>query len=464
MRPVFAPHAGNGAGGAGGAQHVWGCEVVGVAHGGSGTDGAEGAARVDGADGAGRGRVRLWTRRFTVLVLATLGVCLVTNIYNLGMTYYADLLQGDIAYAGVSAGVFSLASLVAKPLAGGLSNRFDRVRLALGASFFIAAVSLAHGLVSTIGELAVVRALHGAAFALFATAAGAEVNATLPRERLSEGLGFYSVASALAPAIGPTMFLAMVEEGDLASFGGVFALSAGISVVAAALLLFGLRARSAAPSASEGAKHPPEGAGRVRGAGGAGRGKGGGWPLPACSRETPGMLLPAALLCLCAFAYAPVNFFLPEYAFHADLGNVGPFYLVFAACSVASRFLVGKRADAKGPQRYVTAGMVLVALSYAAIPLCPSVAALTVLAAPLGVGMGVVSPLLNVYIVRFCPPGRPGSASAAYYAAYDVGYVAGSFLTGLVIASWGYTVLFWGAACVVACALVAFLARLARVG
>ena len=139
---------------------MWGCEVVGVAHGGSGTDGAEGAARVDGADGAGRGRVRLWTRRFTVLVLATLGVCLVTNIYNLGMTYYADLLQGDIAYAGVSAGVFSLASLVAKPLAGGLSNRFDRVRLALGASFFIAAVSLAHGLVSTIGELAVVRALH----------------------------------------------------------------------------------------------------------------------------------------------------------------------------------------------------------------------------------------------------------------------------------------------------------------
>ena len=48
MRPVFAPHAGNGAGGAGGAQHVRGCEVVGVAHGGSGTGGAEGAARVDG--------------------------------------------------------------------------------------------------------------------------------------------------------------------------------------------------------------------------------------------------------------------------------------------------------------------------------------------------------------------------------------------------------------------------------
>ncbi len=116
-----------------------------MAHGGSGTDGAEGAG------GAGRGRARLWTRRFTVLVLATLGVCLVTNIYNLGMTYYADLLQGDIAYAGVSAGVFSLASLAAKPLAGSLSNRFDRVRLALGASLFIAVASLAHGLVSTIG-------------------------------------------------------------------------------------------------------------------------------------------------------------------------------------------------------------------------------------------------------------------------------------------------------------------------
>ena len=64
---------------------------------------------------------RLWSRPYVVLLLAIFGVSLVTSMFNLGMTYYADLINGGIELAGVSAGVFSLASMASKPLAAAVS-------------------------------------------------------------------------------------------------------------------------------------------------------------------------------------------------------------------------------------------------------------------------------------------------------------------------------------------------------
>lgn len=404
--------------------------------------------------------VKLWTRRFTVAVFATIGVCLVTNMYNLGMTYYADLLQGNIAYAGVSAGVFSFASLVARPLAGRLSNRFDRGMLSVVSTVLVGVLSYLHGFTETIGQLAVIRALHGLAFAVFSTAMMAEVNATLPRERLSEGLGFYSVSSALVPAVGPSLFLAIIDEGDISSFDEMFALSTVICMVVAAVTAVGLpislskRARRR-KEAERGAAASSESVNSVQ--------KRADLPKTFLGFE-PATLLPAAILCLFTFVYAPVNFFLPEYAFYADIGDVGLFYLFFAIASLVCRFTVGKYADKNGPDGFLVVGMLLCAVSYAAIPFCPTFEALCAVAIPLGAGMGIVAPLLNYYIVCRCSIERPGSASAAYYAAYDIGYTVGAFLTGIVISTLGYTVLYVASGALALAGVVAFKLLLAGKG
>ena len=67
-----------------------------------------------------------------------------------------------------------------------------------------------------------------------------------------------------------------------------------------------------------------------------------------------------------------------------------------------------------------------------------------------------MAPLLNYYIVCRCSVERPGSASAAYYAAYDIGYTVGAFLTGIVISTLGYTVLYVAAGVLAVVGTVAF--------
>ncbi|MCI2241675.1 MFS transporter [Adlercreutzia faecimuris] len=413
---------------------------------------------------------RLWSRPYVVLLLAIFGVSLVTSMFNLGMTYYADLINGGIALAGVSAGVFSLASMASKPLAAAVSNRFDDGRVMVVCALLIAAAASLHHLAETIPALAVARAVHGVLFGVFSTAAGAGINQVLPRSRLAEGLGFFAVVSMLVPAVGPTLFLLIVTEGDLASFNGLFVLAAALCAGAAAVTFLGvpcfgprnvLARHGRGGRAGEGAAGP-DGA-EAPAAAGAPGGEARALPRTFLGLE-PRTLLPAGLLCLFCVAFSSVNFYLPLLAFERDLGDVGPVYAVFAAMTLGCRFLVGRRADEHGPDRYLTAGMACLALSYAAIPLCPTAAALYVVAVPLGLGMGTVAPFLNAYIVRRCSPERPGSASAAYYLAYDVGYSTGSFACGAIIAAAGWDVLFAGCAALCLVGLVLFRLTLARPG
>ncbi len=383
---------------------------------------------------------KLWSKKLVALILATTLVCLMVNMYNLGMTYYADLLKGDIAYAGISCGVFSLFALLSRPFAGNLSNRFDRRKVILVSTALIAAVTLLHGSVQSILALAFVRAVHGSLFSVFSTCSGAEVNAVLPRSRLSEGLGVYSISTAIVPAIGPSIFLAIVREGDIGSFEPLFFLATllcltGLLVV---FLLWPKEGRQTCPLSGsigeegscfldEGMEDCPDGESPSP-------------PLPnmVLGLEVP-TLLPAAFLCLFAFAFSSVNFFLPEYAFAKGFGSMGLFYFIFAFVSVIIRPFVGKITDKRGPSAFLLAGMCCLCICYALIPLCPSEAELLILAVPFGLGMGSVAPLLNYCIVECCSVERPGCASAAFYAAYDTGYTLGSPAVGLMIAFMGFT-------------------------
>lgn len=408
-------------------------------------------------------RDRIWTRSYTFILVSVFGISLVTNMFNLGMTYYADLVHGGIELAGVSAGAFSMAGLASRPVAAWISNRFNCGKVMTLASLSIAVAAYAHCYASTIPLLAVFRVIHGFLFGIFSTAAGAATNTVLPRSRLSEGLGFYSVVSMLVPAVGPAIFLMIIEEGDLASFGGLFSLSFGVCIATAAVAFFGIPAIGAAGPLSKEKlflrEDGPSGNREVdRGVGGgavADRASGGQLPKTYLGFE-PRTLLPASLLCLFCMAYSSVNFYLPELAFEKDLGDISAVYLVFAGMSILCRFVVGGKAKGRVLDRYLYIGMVCLALSYAVVPLCPNAWCLCLVAVPLGVGMGLVAPFLNCYIVGRCSRQRPGSASAAYYAAYDVGYSIGAFAAGAIIAGVGYTVLYGLATAVCVVGLVLF--------
>ena len=423
-------------------------------------------------EGAAQAPGRLWSRPYVVLLLAIFGVSLVTSMFNLGMTWYADLLNGGMELAGVSAGVFSLASMLSRPLAARVSNRFDNGRVMVVAALLIAVATGLHRSVADIPALAAARAVHGVLFGVYSTAAGAGINRVLPRSRLSEGLGFFAVVSMLVPAVGPALFLALVSGDDLASFGGLFSCATALCAASAALVAWGVPIFG--PPHALARRRGPVGGGRdaggPAGVGDAARGEGaapagaarGPKPLPRTWLGLePRTLLPAGLLCLFCTAFSSVNFYLPLFAHDAGLGDVGPVYVVFAAMTLACRLLVGRRSDEHGPDRYLTAGMACLILSYAAIPLCPAAWCLYLVAVPLGAGMGLVAPFLNYYIVRRCSPERPGSASAAYYLAYDVGYTVGSFACGAVIAAVGYGPLYLACAALCAGGLALFRLTLA---
>ncbi len=106
---------------------------------------------------------------------------------------------------GFIAGALSLSSLVCRPIAGNLSDRTSKRRLAiLGASLFLIA-NLWYYFVPNTGWLLCARILNGIGFACISVCMSTWLSMLLPISRMGAGMGLYGTMNALAQAVGPDL-------------------------------------------------------------------------------------------------------------------------------------------------------------------------------------------------------------------------------------------------------------------
>lgn len=346
------------------------------------------------------------------------------------MPLYVRDLGGKETLIGLVTGIFTLAALIARPLAGIALDRMGRrVIFLVGLAIFILSV-LAYRWFPLIGVLLVFRLIHGWGWGFCSTASNTIASDYIPKAHFGEGMGFFSLASSLAMALAPGFGLLWVNR---FGFSNLFYLSAGM-VTLVFILGFFLHYR---PIQLE--SNPKE--------------KG------AIYERTA---IPAAVVMFfVCITYGAVTSFLALYAQERGIANIGLFFTVYAVSLLISRPGFGRVYDQWGPRFALIPGLILIFLSMIVLAFAVGLPWFLTAAFIYGIGIGAAQTSLQTMAVAAVLPQRRGSANATFFTGFDSGIGVGAMILGSVAAKVGYSQMYlWSSfAVVVAFVLYIFLAK-----
>jgi len=371
---------------------------------------------------------RLWTKPYILLTLAML--FLFTGFYVLLPTlpHYVKELGGSETDVGLAAGVFTLAAVLFRPLAGAWADRYGRLPVALlGLIGFVVSMAL-YDIVKGIAALMALRFIHGVFWSLSTTAIGTLVTDVVPSSRRGEGMGWFGLAITLAMAIGPMAGTRIWEQ---FSFRHLFLAAAVLSVVP---LLLTLVAR--VPFRRKEEKE------RLR-------------------LFDQSLLSVTAVIFLMTVSYGGVTTFVPLFAPQVG-ADPGMFFLVYAVALTAVRPVAGRLADRLGEGAVIVPALAVTVAGLFVLYLAGGEAGVLVSAALYGFGFGAAQPALQAAALRIARPDRRGLATASFMIAFDLGIGIGSILLGWVSQFAGYPAVFASGGGFVAAALLVFAAWVRR--
>lgn len=392
---------------------------------------------------------KLWSRDYIIVMITCFGISATNYFFVSTLPIYAQNITGTTFFAGLMTAVFTFAALVTRPFTGILADKVGRVKLLVFGAALCASASVLYRYSTAIAVLILVRVLNGVGFSIHTTCGGAAAADITPKSRLSEGLGIFGLYGTVAAALAPAIALGIVGTGENERFPPLFALSAAIAFVCVILNMMIRYERGRPKPAHKGKPAAEEAA------------DSGGAPLPRLYLGfEKGVFIPAAVLIFIFIAISATNSFLTLFSRRMNLGDVGLFYTIGAAGMLSSRLFLGKIADRRGPDTVVIPALSALIPCLALIPFVRSRFYLFLLAFPIGIAQGAACPAINSMMFRRCSPKRRGSASAAFFAAIDIGYCVGSFLFGIVEEKLGFSFVWWGAALSVLAGLVIYIAFL----
>jgi MFS family permease len=322
---------------------------------------------------------------------------------------------------GLILGAFGVASLVGRPLAGVAADRFgSRMVMLAGASALLVGVA---GVNATTNPalLFVLRLLQAAGYVAFTTASNALVVALAsPAERKSL-LTRFGAAANVAMTLTPATINALLPWLTL---NGALWVAVFFALVSGGLaLLVGSPAPVGAPVAP-----------RLR--------------IPRSA------LLPMLLAAVAGLGFGAFFQFLPLLTERQAGMASGPFFAVYGASIVLTRFVSARWMD-RGDERVILRmGYALLALGLLLFAGSQQWLLLALAAFCVAAGSGLMTGLLMNLHIEALPLTARGNAVALYYLGFDLGIGGGAWLLAPVLQTWGIGALFACAALIAGTGIV----------
>ena len=374
---------------------------------------------------------KLWTRDFVLLSLSSFFMYLVFYCIMVVVVIYAlQQFQATPAEAGMAAGDFLLAALLARLWAGHSIERVGIRRMMLGGLLLYGLVQGLYGIASNVELFMFVRFLHGLTFGLCATAVPTLAAHLVPKARQSEGMGYFFLSTTLASAAGPFIGMYIYQNHG-------FSLLLGGSCLMAVLAL-GLAACIRVPAASLAAVAAE--------------------PSPAKGIQGYFELkvLPISLISFVIyFCYSSLLSFFSAYAAEARMMEAGQyFFLLYSLAILLSRPQVGKLADRKGISYVMYPSFLSFALGLLLLSVMHTAALMFIAAALCGFGFGTFAAMGQVIAIQKVPKARFGIALSTILSISEMGTGIGPFFIGSVVSLLGFPGLYFSVAIlVVGCGL-----------
>ena len=393
---------------------------------------------------------KLFSKDYLLIIGAATSTSFMNYIFGASVALHVMAIGGLQIHTGILITVYSIASLAMRPVAGILSDKIGRVKLLIASAFVCALCCFLYGNAGVILALIVIRGFNGLGFGMHSTCAGAVAADVLPKSRMTEGLGLYGVGSTLAQALAPMIALAIIGDAALGNFRQLFYFSAvlcALGGVADCCITYERKRKKAAQAgaACETYKGPTDDTTPKE-------------PLPkAIFGFEYVVFAPMVVIVFLFMSMSSLVLFLTPFARDLGIENPGVYYLVSSCGIMLSRVFFGRLADKYGNDIVVIPGLIVFLLLLVAVFFAKTLPALLVIAFPIGLAQGALTPTFNSLVFNRCSAARRGTASGAAFASIDIGFAIGAPLYGAVADAWGYASIYLAAAASLGLAVIFYI-------
>ena len=344
---------------------------------------------------------QLWTKNFFLICLSNLFIF--TSFYCLLPTlplFITDILAGDTSGVGYIFGIFALAAVFARPIAGYLLDILGRKSILRISLFFLTLTVLAYNEVTSLLLLFLLRAVHGVFWGFATTASGTVVTDLVPAARRGEGIGYYGLSNTLAMAAGPLLGLEIVRT---FGFSVLFVTSFVFSALGF-LCVWGIK-HQVADTLEKG--------------------------KPIILFESK-VLSSAAITFFIAILYGSIISFVVLFGKEIGVENAGGYFLAYACTLILSRPYAGKILDQQGPKKIMLIGFITLTLSFLLLFAAQGYLLFMLSAVFFGIGFGIVQPTALTMAINKVDVASRGVANGTILTAFDLGVGSGSILLGML--------------------------------
>lgn len=357
--------------------------------------------------------VKLWNKNFILVIIINFLVFLNHLMVLSTFPFFISYLGYSESVSGICVAVFCLVSVILRPIVGYMLDSGKRKGILLIGLILMALMPLGYLLVYTVISSIILtiifRLFHGVALAFSNTSTATIASDIIPKERFSEGMGMFGMATALATAFAPAIGEWLMSKG----FDVLFLIATTIMVISLILLYF--------------LKTPKIKVEKIK------------FNVKKLIEKTA---VPASLVILVfLLTYGTLeNYVLKFVSVENNITISGGLYFtLMAVMLLVTRIVLGKLADKKGEAIFVYSCNIAMLIALILLGICPNNVTFVISALLSGYAFGGIEPALQAMAVNIAPLDRRGAANSTFLCAYDIGIGIGGFLAGILIDNIGYS-------------------------
>ena len=364
--------------------------------------------------------MRVWNRKFIVLIAIDLIVIVGTFMVRPIVAAYAVELGATLAIAGVVSGMSWFIATILRPATGYFADRLNKKTSFLIATIASALSAFGCALSDSIVVVGIFTAVGGVAMSFQAIALTSLVALCVPRSRVGTGVGWMGIVMNVSMAIGP------VAAANVAVLGGYrlsFAVGGILCTVGMIMLVF-----FKAPLGAEGIKGKTEHAQEQVGEGSRSR------VADILSQAFHG---PTVIIAIAAFLVVWSGNALSTLLFTVEgmgyLTHATIYYVLYAVLGMASRPLAGWLSD-RVRSSIVAVPLILVgACGMIALVFGHDLTAVVVCGTCMGLGQASAISVVMAESVRGVDPEHLGRATNTYFMGVDISGALATWVGGILI-------------------------------
>ncbi|MGE7932563.1 MFS transporter [Viridibacillus arvi] len=350
---------------------------------------------------------RIFSKPFIFLFVSNFLVFIGFDMLLPILPAYLLSINASTIQVGLVTTLFTIGAVLIRPFVGYYLIDNQRKSLAIGASAALMIITMLYPFLNFVWLFLLLRIFHGAAWGVSTTANSTMVVDLIPKSRLGEGMGYFSISTTVGAIISPSIGILIYE-----SFS--FDVLIWSSVVLSLLAVISLQFVKASPKTVKREKQPFRFLDMI------------------FERE---VWFPALLTVITTLGFGAVITFLVLFGKQKGIDHIFLFFLINATVATLIRPFTGKWYDKKGPWSIIIVSAMLGFLSLVMLSYASNDIGLIIAAILFGAGYGTVMPCLQTWTVQKVSEEKSGAANATFFSSFDVGVGVSAFVLG-ILAEW----------------------------